>query len=224
MILGYEQKKRMLKKEKRPVVLERADIDFRKSGENLLMCGLAGMGKSELVRREIKELYELGKNILVFADNPEEYRDFTGVKQCSLSQLEKDTGDEKKIIYNKERTETLYIYIDSLDNKSKQQLNEIATLFGLSRYYKLVVSAVCCNHKKVINFDELFGLSKHFIQLPYEQKDLSGDIFTYDEKVFISLRYGRSIEEMKQENNRLIYKKAIGTEKIETFLVSDVFL
>lgn len=109
--------------------------------------------QSQLVRREIKKLCELGENILVFSDNPEEYRNFNGIKYYSLSQLEKDTGNIKNIIYNKERTKTLYIYIDSLNNASKQQLNEIGHFVAFSRKYRLFV--------QISNrTSELWGLSQ----------------------------------------------------------------
>lgn len=220
MKLGYERKERILES----FVLERVDIDFRKSDENLIICGSTGMGKSELVKREITELCELGENILVFADNPEEYRNFNGIKQYSLSQLENGTGSIKNDIYNKERDKTLYIYIDSLDNSSLRQLNEIECLFALSRVHRLVVSATCCNHKQVMNFNALLRLSKHFLQLPYNEENLpENDLFTTDEKEYIAFRHGRDIKEIKTLNNRLIYKKTIDIGKIETVLVTDVF-
>lgn len=219
MLLGYVEKEIKVF----PILLDRANTDFSKSDDNLMICCSEGTAntKYELIKREIEELCELEQSVIVFSDDPR-YSRFERITQYPFSKLENMPEEIRTTLYDRERKTTLHVYIDNLDGASKRQLENIRTLFVLCRYYKLVLTAVCYNHQNVCDFKELIGLSKHLVQLPiveqlptyYIEREVLADIFTEEEKEFITMQLGNT------EDIHLIYKKAIDIGKIETFLVS----
>lgn len=230
MILGREKEK--------VIELDRKGVNTRKRNENLVIYGTSGMGKTSLIQRELCDLINNKCNIIVFSNKTEEYSIFKDNISLYPVSIIGVNGNVRGDIFNQDREENLYVYVDCLDSLTTSQIMEVMHMFTLSRKYNLVMTASCWDFKDVKDFGSLLANSTYHIVLPYEKDELYHyvkvpmfcdaktidrlNLFTEEEQNFITIKHNQD-KDTKELNDKLIFREFETFDKVNEHFISNVF-